>query len=614
MTAAEFVNLTTELIFLAIFVVVVARAIRLRTGPSVDTVVFFGLIVLAQWIGNLVQWTGMEDTPVDDIATLGTLAAMPYLLLRLANHFAPQRRWAMTGALAVTLVVGAVGILSPKPLPNEIAALLVGWFVIGGGAASLTFVREAARTPGVTGRRLLAAALGSTLIAVGLLVALLGAFVPAIRPAIEIIPALLIAAGGVAYYVAFATPEWLRNAWQEPTVRAFLGESAALTGNPDEIAVIRRLEQLAAEAMGGHFATIGRPTADGQRLIWLTRAGEVLEAPADQYLGGRAYATGRPVFSTSPAADDPDNAAAYEQSDAETVIAAPMVAGGRSYGSLVIAARRRPLFALSDIGLTQVLAQHAGSILQSRQLLHEAAQLQAREAATRAKEDFLSAAAHDLRTPLSSMILRLELLLRRLRQEGSPHLPAVEATHVDATRVTEFVSDLLDAARSEQGRLSTRREPVDLLAMATDVAREHATDAHDVQVRGEPVTVEGDARRLNQVLANLVSNAIKYTPGGGTVEVEVCPEAERAVVRVMDRGIGIDEADQATLFSRFSRGRNVDDRRYSGLGLGLYICRRIVEEHEGAIDVTSAPGKGSTFTVSLPLRLSSAAGGDVPHG
>ena len=614
MTAAEFVSLATEVIFVAIFVVVVGRAIRLRTGPSIDTVAFFGLIVLAQQIGNVVGWLRLDESPIDDIATLVTLAAMPYLLLRLANHFARQRRWVMRAALVVTLVVGTVAVLSPQPLPNAIAALLVGWFVIGGGSASLTFVREAATTPGVTGKRLLAAALGSTLIAVALVIALLGLFVPTIQPAIEIIPSLLIAAAGIAYYVAFATPEWLRNAWQEPTVRAFLGESAALTGNPDEIAVIRRLEQLAAEAMGGHLATIGRVTADGRRLIWLSATGEVLDAPADQYLGGRAYTTGKPVFSTSPADDDPDNAAAYVESQAETVIAAPMIAGGRSYGSLVIAARRRPLFALSDIGLTQVLAQHAGSILQSRALLHEAATLQAREAATRAKEDFLSAAAHDLRTPLSSMILRLDLLLRRMRQEGSPHLAAVEATHADATRVTEFVSDLLDAARSEEARLSTRREPVELLAVAEEIANELATDAHRVVVRGAPVTVEGDARRLSQVLVNLVSNAIKYTPGGGTVEVDVRGDADCAVVSVRDDGIGIDEADQATLFTRFSRGRNVDDRRYSGLGLGLYICRRIVEEHGGAISVTSTPAEGSTFTVALPLTVSSATQGDVPHG
>jgi signal transduction histidine kinase len=153
----------------------------------------------------------------------------------------------------------------------------------------------------------------------------------------------------------------------------------------------------------------------------------------------------------------------------------------------------------------------------------------------------------------------------------------------------------------EQGRLVSEREPTDIGALVTGVvARQQGQHPVELEVRGAVVGTY-DTRRIEQVVENLVENAKKYSPEATAVSVTVWQQNGEARITVRDRGIGIPAADLPRIFERFSRASNVNDRKFHGMGLGLYICRGIIEEHGGRIWAESEVGKGSTFHVALPL-------------
>ncbi|HEX8968595.1 MAG TPA: ATP-binding protein, partial [Chloroflexota bacterium] len=187
--------------------------------------------------------------------------------------------------------------------------------------------------------------------------------------------------------------------------------------------------------------------------------------------------------------------------------------------------------------------------------------------------------------------------------------PAAPADRVGLVRLVDqsqrlkrLVLELLDASRLEQGSLVADCEPLDLTGLCHTLARQEATRWQRVQLDAhEPVVAEVDPPRIGQVITNLVENALKYSPPPTPVALSVWRDDGEARLSVRDQGIGIPAEEQLVVFDRFHRGGNVDDRRFAGMGLGLYIARAIVEQHGGRIWVDSAPGEGSTFHVALPL-------------
>jgi PAS domain S-box-containing protein len=235
----------------------------------------------------------------------------------------------------------------------------------------------------------------------------------------------------------------------------------------------------------------------------------------------------------------------------------------------------------------------------------------AAEAAVRQRDVFLSVAAHELRTPLTALLLKLEGLERLLRQEAAePRAGKAEGRLRDALRQThrlgELVERLLDVSRLAAGQLELQPTPLELEAVARAVVadfQEEARAAHS-ELR---VAASGDTGgcwdrgRLEQVLSNLLANAMKYGTGQ-PIDVIVEGRGDSDVrLAVTDRGIGIAADDLDRIFEAFERAAPVE--HFSGLGLGLYICRRIVEAHGGRIDVASRPGEGTTVAVTLPRRL-----------
>ncbi len=250
---------------------------------------------------------------------------------------------------------------------------------------------------------------------------------------------------------------------------------------------------------------------------------------------------------------------------------------------------------------------------QQRTLAAHAAALEATVAArTRelqdvlaAKEEFMSIAAHELKTPLTSIKALAQITRKRLVHADRPEGELVARMEGAIGRMELLVSDLLDGARIEAGKLSLRQEPTDLVALCRQVIDEQGTDTQrtiDLCAPEATLWTQVDPDRLSQVLINLITNAAKYSPPNAPITVGV--DHDEATVRlwVRDRGIGIPLAAQPHIFERFYRAPEAEVQTGSrlGVGLGLYITRELVERHGGTITFTSDPGQGSTFTVTLP--------------
>jgi signal transduction histidine kinase len=228
-------------------------------------------------------------------------------------------------------------------------------------------------------------------------------------------------------------------------------------------------------------------------------------------------------------------------------------------------------------------------------------QLEAIERGSREKDAFLSIAAHELRTPLTALKAQVHLLRRKLDAE---HAERIDLFDRQLDRLTRLVNQLLDASQLGSDKLPLQRARLDLGEVTKRVAEMlvHASPLHTLQLDVAPVVGAFDEMRVEQVLHNLISNAIKYSPTGGPIDVRlrVTPEGE-AELEVGDRGIGLGTEDREQLFERFERGERQELSGISGLGVGLYVSREIVWRHGGRIALRPRAGGGTMATVRLPL-------------
>ena len=227
--------------------------------------------------------------------------------------------------------------------------------------------------------------------------------------------------------------------------------------------------------------------------------------------------------------------------------------------------------------------------------------------ADRRKDEFIATLAHELRNPLAPIRTGLEIL-RRVGELPPTAARTRDMMERQLTHLVRLVDDLLDVSRVSRGKLELRTRPLtvsEVLAHAVEVSQPAiAAAGHGltVDLPEEPLPVHGDLTRLAQVFSNLLNNAGKYTPDGGHIEVRARREGDEAVVAVADDGSGIDAELLPHVFDMFAQGRSTEPRAQGGLGIGLWLVRKLVELHHGRIEAESAgPGRGSTFTVRLPL-------------
>jgi signal transduction histidine kinase len=312
---------------------------------------------------------------------------------------------------------------------------------------------------------------------------------------------------------------------------------------------------------------------------------------------------------------------------AQLLLAVPMRVGERLIGLLIAdprSATRR--YTDEELALAEAVAKLGALLIERERLLIEREEARANELAlreaTRQMDTFLGMASHELKTPLTTIKLNLQLTQRRLekvlcedagtveqRQKKAMHL-LEQLTHTDrqADRLDRLVNDLLDVSRIQANRLDLRLEPVDLAAIVREVVEEQrqAVTARPITLHlpmntRVPAFVDGD--RIGQVVTNYLTNALKYSAEERSVEVGLSVEGDQARIWVRDQGPGIPAGEQEHVWERFHRvpGIEVQSGSGIGLGLGLHISRTIIERHHGQVGLESTPGVGSTFWCTLPL-------------
>jgi signal transduction histidine kinase len=235
------------------------------------------------------------------------------------------------------------------------------------------------------------------------------------------------------------------------------------------------------------------------------------------------------------------------------------------------------------------------------------------ENALRIRDQFLMVAAHELKNPLTALQGYTEVLQRRALREQTLTERDQRVLNIiisQAKRFQGLIDSLLDIGRIQGGGLRVERKPVELCSIARALVDElqPSLEQHTIQLEcdADALIVAGDAGRLEQVVQNLLQNAVKYSPAGGVVTVRVYRQNDRANLSVSDQGIGIPEVAQANLFQQFYRATNVEAQQIQGMGIGLYVVKEVVNIHDGEITVQSREGEGSTFTISLPLYKDSS--------
>ncbi len=377
--------------------------------------------------------------------------------------------------------------------------------------------------------------------------------------------------------------------------------------------------QLVAEAMGADkvdvflleptsSTLVARGTSD-------TPMGQLQKATGMDKLpivnGGRTVAvfqTGAP-FMTGHADQDPAELIGITQGlGVRSILAVALPLHGKGRGVLVVVSATPERFTERDLHFLEAISSWIGLVAHRAELVEHIAHEALEEGRRRGAEELIAVVAHDLRNYLTPLKTRLELIqLRAKRQERPADMVDARAATQVVNRLTQVISNVLDATRLDQGLFVLRPQVVDVVALARATAESLATSQNPIEVRA-PDEVEAlvDPDRIRQALENLLANALQHSPEQAPVRVDIegaaasggSDRADHIVIMVRDQGPGIALDALPHLFDRFISGPNS-----AGLGLGLYLARQIAIAHGGNLTVESLPGKGSRFHLSLPVSL-----------
>ncbi|PYM25014.1 MAG: hybrid sensor histidine kinase/response regulator [Candidatus Rokuibacteriota bacterium] len=394
--------------------------------------------------------------------------------------------------------------------------------------------------------------------------------------------------------------------------------------------VLQRVCAAARELTGGDTATIALPEDVGSPMpdAMTVRSRVAPGAPEQPVrrierghgVGGRVMETGRP-FRTDNYRTDPRFTKEYVEpaGEAGTVAAlvVPIRIDGRVGGLLYVTNRTARPFSDRDETVLLSLADHAAvAIRNARLLATQQAALGEAERANRAKDEFLATLSHELRTPLTAMLGWVRML-RSGRLTGDQSQSALEVIERNTRLQAQLINDLLDVSRIVAGKLQLDLRPLELVSVVEEAVASVKSDADakglviEASINPSAGPVLGDRLRLQQIVVNLLSNALKFTPADGRVSVVLERVGATARIQVSDTGIGIEPALLPHVFNRFLQADSTSSRKHGGLGLGLAIVRHLAELHGGSARAESAgPDLGATFTLELPILVVGSGRGE----
>jgi len=607
--------LGVALLFVLLFAHALVSRVRGRDPLAGDVSLVFGAVT-GIFISAVVPVLLGTDRPPMIVRAISSvlILVVPLLTLRLVSRFRSLPRWLLPAAAVLYVastapVVYLFAALDPgERLPAWAVWFAAVSFVATEIAAAYYFWIEGSERAGAARLRLRVAAVATALFAAAVL---------ASAARIHTVPQVIALVSAVGYVIAFMPPRRVLGTSTMAAAHRYGRDLLSGPSQPTSEQVWKRFAVAVRELTESDAVVVLSRTSNGETTT-LTAAGidlageQVRESVEFQRMNklSRQRAVNPECPIESRLADRVD-------AEYATLIPLPPPYEGMTAQVVMLLSQHRSLFSGDDLDVIRdlgaqaaLLAGRAESAYEHRRLANELGEtVDALHVASKAKSDLLARVSHEFRTPLTA-IIGYSALLRRSIEGGDPMLAQTgpDRIHSAGLHLLALVEEVLDVAQMDAGHLELRIEEVDLADLAErtiDELRPLATRKR-LTVRSElpPGTLPVDARRMHQVLYNLLSNAIRFTPAGGTVRLAADMDEDKARISVIDDGIGIPLDDQPRIFEEFTQV--ADHGPHEGSGLGLAIVRRLVAAHGGHTELESAPGEGSRFIVTLPRRSADA--------
>ena len=618
MTLTAALTVIVEILFSAVFAGALVDYRRRRDPVSRDVALtfspFVGLLIASGWRAAF----GSPPVVLSLIAGL-LLFAQPVFALHLVSLIRRVPRRALVGA--PVLLVASLGIAFLLRSAGSVAALpLLVTFALVELVTAGYLTDEARRRHGPGRIRLALAAASTVIFAVGLLTTGVGLLGPQVGEVAKAVALGLLCLAGLGYLVAFVPPRPMRSTWQAGATVAYQRQLLDRSGGTVR-EIWEGFAKLAADMTGGAVAVVGYPTDAPATVLATIGLGDAttkahpeaaVDLTDDKAAQARADSAELPLSALQP--DDPARRIG-QAAGAAFVSVVPLGSDGWGHRSLVVASTHRSLFHASDLSLLATLGTQTGIVADRRAMLADQEAMSARLAetvealrsASRAKSDFLASMSHELRTPLSAILGFSDLMRHEPAVDDNVTVPTewVEHVHRGGEHLLALVNDVLDLSKVEAGRMELSFEPIDLGSAIGELVNglRPLADRKDLTLTADVGAVQlvADRGRFRQIVYNLVSNAIKFTPAGGRVTISAADDGDTVRLAVADTGVGIAPEELPLIFDEFKQVGTTKDRE-GGTGLGLALAQRLIQAHGGSIDVDSAVGVGTTFTVSLPRR------------